>query len=181
MKKEDGVILALIILAVAVTVFKKVGNIDISAEQIKSKQTEINLCIDKAEEKVLKEKDDEKDDEKDENECPCDGGGYIIHGDGHKTPCPCEGDCKCKEKTTAFTEEKNGIINFYTLPNCAPCLKWKKEIKPWLEASDWKVEELPSTKAAPWFEIWIDNQMYTYQGFMSKQAFKEIFKNAKEK
>lgn len=178
MKKEDGVILALIILAGAITVFRKVNNIDMSAEKIQSKKTEINLCIDKAEEKVLKDKN--KDEEKDENECPCDGSGYIIHGDGHKTPCPCENDCKCKEKTTAFTEQgKNGIINFYTLPNCKPCLKWKTEIKPWVEAAKWKVEELPSTKAAPWFEVWINNQMYTYQGFMSKETFKEIVKNAK--
>jgi hypothetical protein len=23
-------------------------------------------------------------------------GGFITHGDGHKTPCPCPPDCKCK-------------------------------------------------------------------------------------
>ena len=22
--------------------------------------------------------------------------GFIVHGDGHKTPCPCPPDCKCK-------------------------------------------------------------------------------------
>ncbi len=24
-----------------------------------------------------------------DDECPCGGKGYIVHGDGHKTPCPC--------------------------------------------------------------------------------------------
>ncbi len=23
-------------------------------------------------------------------------GGFIVHGDGHKTPCPCPPDCECK-------------------------------------------------------------------------------------
>jgi hypothetical protein len=25
-------------------------------------------------------------------------GGFITHGDGHKTPCPCPPTCKCKQK-----------------------------------------------------------------------------------
>ena len=27
-------------------------------------------------------------------ECTCNGTGYITHGDGHKTPCPCD-NCQC--------------------------------------------------------------------------------------
>lgn len=23
-------------------------------------------------------------------------GGWIVHGDGHRTPCPCPAGCKCK-------------------------------------------------------------------------------------
>lgn len=33
--------------------------------------------------------------------CKCGGtcvNGMIVHGDGHKTPCPCPPDCKCKTK-----------------------------------------------------------------------------------
>lgn len=26
----------------------------------------------------------------------CKGTGFITHGDGHKTPCPCPQDCECK-------------------------------------------------------------------------------------
>lgn len=42
------------------------------------------------------------DDENDTvNKCDCNGSKEIIHGDGHKTPCPCTGDpegCKCSKK-----------------------------------------------------------------------------------
>ncbi len=33
--------------------------------------------------------DDGPDTPDNDEECPCGGKGYIIHGDGHKTPCPC--------------------------------------------------------------------------------------------
>jgi len=26
----------------------------------------------------------------------CGGRGYIVHGDGHRTACPCPASCKCK-------------------------------------------------------------------------------------
>lgn len=26
----------------------------------------------------------------------CGGRGYIVHGDGHRTPCPCPPSCQCK-------------------------------------------------------------------------------------
>jgi hypothetical protein len=26
----------------------------------------------------------------------CGGRGYIVHGDGHKTACPCPASCHCK-------------------------------------------------------------------------------------
>lgn len=28
----------------------------------------------------------------------CNGTGVITHGDGHKTPCSCPPDCKCRAK-----------------------------------------------------------------------------------
>lgn len=27
----------------------------------------------------------------------CKGTGFITHGDGHRTPCPCPPSCKCKK------------------------------------------------------------------------------------
>jgi len=31
----------------------------------------------------------------------CGGKGYIVHGDGHRTACPCPSTCKCKAPTGA--------------------------------------------------------------------------------
>jgi hypothetical protein len=28
----------------------------------------------------------------------CGGRGYIVHGDGHRTACPCPADCPCKSQ-----------------------------------------------------------------------------------
>jgi len=28
----------------------------------------------------------------------CGGKGYIVHGDGHRTACPCPASCPCKSK-----------------------------------------------------------------------------------
>lgn len=38
--------------------------------------------------------------DKPDNKCACNGSGYITHGDGHKTKCPCSGECKCESKQT---------------------------------------------------------------------------------
>jgi hypothetical protein len=27
----------------------------------------------------------------------CGGRGYIVHGDGHRTACPCPASCRCKK------------------------------------------------------------------------------------
>lgn len=33
-------------------------------------------------------------------ECTCGGAKEIVHGDGHKTPCPCGANCVCTPKAT---------------------------------------------------------------------------------
>lgn len=178
MKNEDKIIFAIIAITVVLGLFKKMGS-GPTVENIEKAKTEINLSIDQAEKEVLKKEVDNT-----PVTCECNGTGFIVHGDGHRTPCPAGENCKAKKKTTAMMtaspEEKNGLISFYTLPGCAPCLKWKNEVKPWVEASDWKVEEFTSEDAAPWFEIWINGKPYVYKGFMSKEALKEIVKNAQK-
>ena len=174
MKNEDKIIFAILALAAVINFIPKTRSTALP-EDIEKKKIEINLSIDAAEKKVLENllPDEKKD-------CECGGNKYIIHGDGHRTPCPCGENCKCTKLTTMYSDEqKNGIINFYTLPGCAPCQRWKNEIKPWVEASGWSVVEVESQTIAPWFEIWINNKQYTYTGFMSKESFKEIVKNAK--
>ena len=39
----------------------------------------------------------------------CKGTGYITHGDGHKTPCPCPPGCKCKTNSKISQEKCNGV------------------------------------------------------------------------
>lgn len=44
---------------------------------------------------------EDEDDDDDESKCSCNGSEVIIHGDGHRTPCPCVsagGECKCSKK-----------------------------------------------------------------------------------
>lgn len=36
----------------------------------------------------------------------CKGTGFITHGDGHKTPCPCPPDCECKRKAVPASTQK---------------------------------------------------------------------------
>lgn len=31
----------------------------------------------------------------------CGGKGFIVHGDGHRTACPCPASCKCKSPSGA--------------------------------------------------------------------------------
>lgn len=33
----------------------------------------------------------------------CGGKGVIVHGDGHRTPCPCPPSCRCKATGAALT------------------------------------------------------------------------------
>ena len=131
MKNEDKIIFIIIAITVALGLFKKIGS-GPSLENIEKAKTEINLSIDRAEEGIIKETvDDNK-----PVACECNGTGFIVHGDGNKTPCPAGENCKSKKKTAAMMmsnpEEKNGLINFYTLPGCAPCQRWENEVQPWV-------------------------------------------------
>lgn len=45
----------------------------------------------------------------DDIKCQCDGSGYITHGDGHKTKCPCE-NCKCSLKSNMPLQNENKQI-----------------------------------------------------------------------
>ena len=42
--------------------------------------------------------------------------GYIIHGDGHKTPCPCPPDCKCRKRAGATNCETGSCQQPKPLP-----------------------------------------------------------------
>lgn len=35
----------------------------------------------------------------------CGGKGVIVHGDGHRTPCPCPHTCRCKAAGASLTPD----------------------------------------------------------------------------
>lgn len=112
---------------------------------------------------------DEQQDEKpdDASKCECNGTGYITHGDGHKTKCPCdnctcakkeepqtESTCKCgcnKEGCTCSIEKKVQetplkedifVIEKWTATWCGPCKQWNAQEKPILEKAGYEVKEM---------------------------------------
>lgn len=39
----------------------------------------------------------------------CGGRGYIVHGDGHRTACPCPPTCKCKATGATLTPDAPAV------------------------------------------------------------------------
>jgi hypothetical protein len=46
----------------------------------------------------------------------CGGTGFITHGDGHKTPCPCPEGCDCKPKQE--TAETKKVQEYIYIKRC---------------------------------------------------------------
>ena len=69
--------------------------------------------------------------------CECDNG-YITHGDGHRTKCPCD-NCQCASgaagasavvNTPEQPEKSRYYVVKWTQNYCTPCAKWDREEKP---------------------------------------------------
>lgn len=110
-------------------------------------------AFDKAEQVILKIIPDDTPVVK---ECPCEGKGYIIHGDGHKTACPGTDDGPCKFAKTEAPKKEHGLIIMYSRPGCIYCEQFKKSdtLKGMLKVG-WKFKEVPAdpTKAVPYFDV----------------------------
>lgn len=102
--------------------------------------------------------------------CPCDGKGYIIQGDGHRTECPGtdSGPCKFKKQGAepkAVSPKEHGVVRVYVREGCLPCRLWKKYVLP-LIAKTWKVKEIDLTnvhddkRAVPFFEVVMNGVAY---------------------
>lgn len=96
--------------------------------------------------------------------CPCDGKGYIVQGDGHKSDCPgtSAGPCKFLKKAEpepvkpiAKAEVQNGVIIMYSWASgCQACERWKRVMKPLFKNSGWKVEVVPVVGGSvPYFDV----------------------------
>lgn len=82
------------------------------------------------------------------NECNCNGTKELTHGDGHKTPCPCD-NCTCEVSTTEQAEpvkKNHSLDNFYlvkwTAAWCGPCQEWSAKEKAKLEAAGLAITEI---------------------------------------
>ena len=97
------------LLVVLITMFIKImGGVDLSANDTLNYRPEISTNFAKV---ILTEPNNP---EPNPENCPCEGTGYIIHGDGHKTECPCGPACDCP---TSSEEEEECIPRHTPLKN----------------------------------------------------------------
>lgn len=126
--------------------------------------------------------------------CPCDGKGYIVHGDGHRTACPGTDDgkpCPYLKSGQAGEQppavENNTIIMYSAKDNpdgtnpCIWCRKWKKEILPRLLPKKWKIRERVGAagRSVPYYEVYLYGKKYKHDGFMSLDDLNNIIAKAK--
>jgi hypothetical protein len=126
-------------------------------------------------------------------ECPCEGKGFIVHGDGHKTSCPGTeaGPCKFRRAGDVQVEEvyQHATIIMYSAKDnpdgtnpCIWCVRWKKEAMPVLLLNKWKVIERVGAqgKGVPYFEIYLFGKKYEHNGYMGSDALKKIVERARQ-
>ena len=78
------------LLVVLISIFIKImGGVDLLANETVNYRPEISTSFAKV---ILT---DPNNPEPNPETCPCEGTGYIIHGDGHKTECLCGPGCDC--------------------------------------------------------------------------------------
>ena len=74
---------------------------------------------------------------------------------------------------------KNGIIEYFTMERCGPCIKFKNSgVIRELEAQGWKVVKASSGRVAPTFTVWVNGKSAKFSGFSTKSNF---FKTLKAK
>jgi len=67
---------------------------------------------------------------------------------------------------------KNAIIEYYTMPGCSPCIKFKNSgVIKQLEAKGWKVVKVSNGKLAPTFTVWVNGKSLSWSGYSSKSSF----------
>jgi len=128
-----------------------------------------------------------KPDPKPEPACPCNGTGFITHGDGHRTPCPCPtGQCNCKKGQESPKVEPSPNFIMYTKSWCGPCQSWKAQNSKKVKDAGWIYKEIEdddvikraNVTSFPTFDIILNGKTYRHVGSLSMQKFQEIVKNA---
>lgn len=142
-------------------------------------------AINKVEKVLLGDKPNPKPKPPEPNKCPCNGTGYITHGDGHKTVCPvCNGKGSGDKKPTIVQSKPSFIM--YTKSWCGPCQQWKRENSQKVKDAGWgyvEIEDDVAINAAgvtsyPTFDVTINGKVYRHKGFLSMEKFHEIVNDA---
>lgn len=112
------------------------------------------------------------------NKCECNGSKIIVHGDGHRTPCPCTGTasgCKCGTKQNESQQiQPRKIVKFFTRDNCVYCDKWKAEQLQRFKNADWDVEEGIGAGVVPFFEFISGNKKKVKVGYTTLEEAEKI-------
>lgn len=146
--------------------------------QVDDYKLKAKLALDNAEKQVFKTNVDPK--PTPAKECPCDGKGYIVQGDGHRSDCPgINGEpCKFKKrgaipvvpkvvKSTPAVE--NGVIIMYTRPGCKACTDWLNNYGTKLLSVGWRIKSKPANeqRSVPYFGVIMEGKEYRMPGFLT--------------
>ena len=157
-----------VVLAVCFTTSSFAGE----SQDVKDLRKQISALYDKWFELIVKPVDnDTKPDNHNKKDCDCKGTGFITHGDGHRTKCPCD-KCGCNTrgdepveqlkveaeakpapivvpvpKVVAAQKEKvvsqlQNAIYMVGSVTCGPCRDWERLNMPSLVKQQWPVEAL---------------------------------------
>jgi hypothetical protein len=110
------------------------------------------------------------------NKCDCNGAKIIVHGDGHRTPCPCTGTssgCQCGKSQASIPIEKK-TVKFFTRPDCVNCTKWKGEQKERFKNSGWDIEEGYGAGLVPFFEFVKGDKKVVKVGYTSLEEAEKM-------
>jgi hypothetical protein len=170
--KERNVFLASVLAtSLAISTFKiynKSGQID--KEALEGFINLVSASFDDTEKLIIKKTDDKV------NQCECNGAKIIVHGDGHRTPCPCTGTssgCKCSKSQSQVTQQEK-FIKIFTRPNCVHCDRWKAEQKQKFENAGWKVDEGYGDGLVPFFELVKGNKKTVKVGFTTLEEAEKL-------
>lgn len=149
----------------------KDGKID--QDSLSQFKTSVSQAFDTAEKSILKV------DNPIVNKCDCNGNKIIVHGDGHRTPCPCVGSatgCQCKMKSSEQIVTKNEIklVKFFSRPNCVFCTKWEKQEQQRFIQDGWTVEKYQGEGIVPFFEFITSDKKKVTVGYTSLEDAKRI-------
>ena len=150
-----GIMVASTILFSSIKIYNN-GQIDKAV--LETFKKEISVAFDSAEKDIIKVIPDIP-----VNKCECNGTKEIVHGDGHRTPCPCPaGQCQCakKQEPVASAPAVDKSLILYTRSDCVYCKTWKLNEMPKFVADGWKVTEVTTNEGmVPRIEFNVNGQV----------------------